>query len=238
VAFLVGHPLHRPLPRSLAAPSPPATAGMVAGAGATSIRLGRMAQAGFLALLLLLLGSLYLMPARDPPPPCRFAAGSALLPPHAGRGLNRVSGSLGSRLPPGESLPYSRMDWEAIPTLPPVVAGGEGDRELTSEKWVVVTTINLPTPAISKLARMPGWRVVVVGDVPTPAEWQHDNCVYLSLAAQRSLGYAVVDQVRRHRESMACFNWPLDWLAWLALAGLAGLAACWLLCSRRQSLAE
>jgi hypothetical protein len=55
--------------------------------------------------------------------------------------------------------------------------------------WVVVTSINLPTTAIAKLARLPGWHVVVVGDRKTPAEWAHPNCVFLSLDAQRALGY-------------------------------------------------
>ena len=38
-------------------------------------------------------------------------------------------------------------------------------------KWIVVTTIQGPTPQIRKLAKLSGWRMVVVGDSKTPADW-------------------------------------------------------------------
>eukprot|EP01104_Vermistella_antarctica_P005548 TRINITY_DN1605_c1_g2_i1.p1 TRINITY_DN1605_c1_g2~~TRINITY_DN1605_c1_g2_i1.p1 ORF type:complete len:773 (-),score=90.32 TRINITY_DN1605_c1_g2_i1:75-2393(-) len=62
-----------------------------------------------------------------------------------------------------------------------------------SEKWAVITTINYPTPAIRKLAGLPGWKVVVVGDLKTPADWHLPNCVYLSVKAQKELGYEISD---------------------------------------------
>ena len=58
--------------------------------------------------------------------------------------------------------------------------------------WIVLTSINPPTLAVAKLAAQTGWRVVVVGDCKTPATWAHPNCVFLSLDAQRALGYRIL----------------------------------------------
>lgn len=58
-----------------------------------------------------------------------------------------------------------------------------------TSRWIVVTTINPPTPQLKKLANMPGWRIVVVGDRKTPSDWALDNCDYLSPERQLSLGY-------------------------------------------------
>ena len=57
------------------------------------------------------------------------------------------------------------------------------------EKWIVVTTIQYPTEQLRKLTQIPGWRLVVVGDRKTPADWQLDNCDYLSPQKQLELGY-------------------------------------------------
>ena len=40
------------------------------------------------------------------------------------------------------------------------------------DKWIVVTTIQSPTEPVKKLAQMPGWRMVVVGDKKTPKNWR------------------------------------------------------------------
>ena len=40
------------------------------------------------------------------------------------------------------------------------------------ERWIVVTTIQHPTVQMSKLASLKGWKMVVVGDVSTPANWR------------------------------------------------------------------
>jgi hypothetical protein len=40
------------------------------------------------------------------------------------------------------------------------------------DKWVVVTSINKPTSDVEKLAKMEGWKVVVVGDTKTPSDWR------------------------------------------------------------------
>ena len=44
------------------------------------------------------------------------------------------------------------------------------------EKWIVVTTINSPTADVKKLAGIEGWKVVVVGDTKTPADWRY-TCI-------------------------------------------------------------
>jgi len=46
------------------------------------------------------------------------------------------------------------------------------DPTIKADKWVVITTIRSPTDAIRILAKQPGWKVVVVGDVKTPKTWR------------------------------------------------------------------
>ena len=57
-------------------------------------------------------------------------------------------------------------------------------------KWIVVTTINLPQPAIdviSGLCKAEGWRCVVVGDNKTPQNWFSENIDYLSVEDQKRM---------------------------------------------------
>jgi len=56
-------------------------------------------------------------------------------------------------------------------------------------KWIVVTTINKPTIAINKFAKMveDGWSVVVVGDRKTPDDWYVPGIDYLSIERQDEL---------------------------------------------------
>jgi len=58
-----------------------------------------------------------------------------------------------------------------------------------SANWIVVTTINPPTIAIEAMSRMTGagWRVVVVGDRKTPANWSAPGIDYLSIERQCDL---------------------------------------------------
>lgn len=51
-------------------------------------------------------------------------------------------------------------------------------------KYVVITTINAPTPAISGFGKWAGWQVVVVGDRKTPKDWEAPGVVYLGLDDQ------------------------------------------------------
>ncbi|MGE0206508.1 MAG: STELLO glycosyltransferase family protein [Candidatus Babeliales bacterium] len=59
------------------------------------------------------------------------------------------------------------------------------------DKWIVITTINHPTPALKKLAHLQDWHMVVVGDKKTPRDWHLDNCEYLSPERQEELGFAI-----------------------------------------------
>jgi hypothetical protein len=57
------------------------------------------------------------------------------------------------------------------------------------DQWIVVTTIQAPSPQLKKLAQIPGWKLVVVGDKKTPPDWHLENCEYLSPQRQLELGY-------------------------------------------------
>lgn len=57
------------------------------------------------------------------------------------------------------------------------------------DKWIVVTTIQSPTPQLKKMAKMAEWHMVVVGDKKTPKDWSLENCDYLSPDDQMKLGY-------------------------------------------------
>lgn len=59
------------------------------------------------------------------------------------------------------------------------------------DKWIVVTTIQHPTPALEKLAKLDGWHLVVVADKKTPLDWHLDNCDFLSVAHQQKLPYNI-----------------------------------------------
>lgn len=58
------------------------------------------------------------------------------------------------------------IDWKGIARkpLPPA--------EDMHDKWIVITTVNSPTEDVKKLAKIDGWKVVVVGDTKTPADWR------------------------------------------------------------------
>lgn len=64
--------------------------------------------------------------------------------------------------------------------------------ESYSEKWIVVTTIHYPSNALKKLAALKDWRLVVVGDRKTPKDWQLENCEFLSIEKQQTLGYEII----------------------------------------------
>ena len=64
---------------------------------------------------------------------------------------------------------------------------------LSHDKWIVVTTIQYPTPQLRTLAQMPGWHLLVVGDKKTPHDWYLEGCEYLSPEKQQTLGYALAE---------------------------------------------
>ncbi|EDO39483.1 predicted protein [Nematostella vectensis] len=79
------------------------------------------------------------------------------------------------------------LDWSSIKMKP------KPEKSEMNDKWVVITTINYPTDDVKKLAKMDGWKVVVVGDTKTPSDWSHPNCVFLSVKRQKELGYRIAD---------------------------------------------
>lgn len=60
------------------------------------------------------------------------------------------------------------------------------------DKWIVVTTINYPSAALKKLATLPDWHLVVVGDRKTPQDWHLENCEFLSIEKQQTLNYEII----------------------------------------------
>src|SRR3989344_8141672 len=59
-------------------------------------------------------------------------------------------------------------------------------------KWIVVTTINYPSAALKKLAKLKDWHLVVVADRKTSKDWQLENCEFLSMEKQRMLDYEII----------------------------------------------
>lgn len=60
---------------------------------------------------------------------------------------------------------------------------------MDSERWVVVTTIQTPTPAVQAISDLceRGWSAVVIGDTKTPRDWKIPNVTYLSVDDQIEL---------------------------------------------------
>ena len=91
-----------------------------------------------------------------------------------------------------DSLPLINSYSQPKPTIRKLKRKLSG---LTSDKWVVVTTINAPTPSIKKLTELPEpWKIVVVGDKKTKnEEWKEyegsKKLVYLSVESQQKLNY-------------------------------------------------
>ncbi|MBY0524326.1 MAG: STELLO glycosyltransferase family protein [Gemmataceae bacterium] len=64
-----------------------------------------------------------------------------------------------------------------------------------SQGWIVVTTINPPTPAIERISRLcaNGWSAVVIGDTKTPKDWNSPGITYLNVEDQRRHFGALAD---------------------------------------------
>ncbi|KAF8056744.1 STL1 [Scenedesmus sp. PABB004] len=80
------------------------------------------------------------------------------------------------------------------PSRPPAVSDHH-DSRAPAVRWVVMTTISHPMDAVRKLAALDGWRVVVVADKKTPADWTHPNVTFLSVEQQRWLGYKILSHI-------------------------------------------
>lgn len=57
----------------------------------------------------------------------------------------------------------------------------------TDGKFIVITTINHPTPAVKKIAEIPDFKTIIVADKKTPADFNCQNTFLLSLPDQLAL---------------------------------------------------
>jgi hypothetical protein len=55
------------------------------------------------------------------------------------------------------------------------------------DKWIVVTSINLPSDQIKKLANISTFQLLVVGDSKTSSDWYNENTIFLSVDNQKEL---------------------------------------------------
>ena len=76
-----------------------------------------------------------------------------------------------------------------------------------TEKWIVVTTIQYPTKSLKKIASLPGWRLVVVGDKKTPKDWHLDNCDYISVEDQQQMKYEIIKYLPWNHYSRKCIGY-------------------------------
>ncbi|RCN48274.1 hypothetical protein ANCCAN_05689 [Ancylostoma caninum] len=65
------------------------------------------------------------------------------------------------------------------------------EHRMMSKKWIVVTSANYPTEDLMSLARIPGWKMVVVGDTKTPKNWRLEGVHFLSVEDQQLLDYSL-----------------------------------------------
>lgn len=59
------------------------------------------------------------------------------------------------------------------------------------KKFIVITTIQAPTQALTSFAAVPGWELVSVGDRSTPENWSCPGVRFLPLSEQESSRFAV-----------------------------------------------
>ncbi|CAH1782196.1 unnamed protein product [Owenia fusiformis] len=64
-----------------------------------------------------------------------------------------------------------------------------------TNKWIIVTSIASPTQDIKSLAKLTEWQLLVVADTKTPKDWHLDGVIFLSVDAQRTLGYKILEHI-------------------------------------------
>jgi len=64
------------------------------------------------------------------------------------------------------------------------------------DKWIVITSINPPTEDVKKLSRLKGWKLLLVGDTKSPANWSYPNCIFLNVEQQLRLGYQTTKLIK------------------------------------------
>ena len=55
------------------------------------------------------------------------------------------------------------------------------------DKFIVITSIFLPTEAIEKFAKLKDWKIIVAGDKKTAADWSYPGVTYLSPEGQQEV---------------------------------------------------
>lgn len=65
----------------------------------------------------------------------------------------------------------------------------------SSKPHIVITSIFAPTKAVNKFANLPDYQLVVVGDRKSPAQWEADKVVYLSVQAQEAMGMRMSEKL-------------------------------------------
>ena len=70
---------------------------------------------------------------------------------------------------------------------------------IQGDKWIIVTTIFYPTPAVHKFLELKSpWNLIVIGDRKTPDDWlsringNRSRLLYLSLSDQYALDYSIL----------------------------------------------
>ncbi|CCD66877.2 uncharacterized protein CELE_F02C9.2 [Caenorhabditis elegans] len=62
-------------------------------------------------------------------------------------------------------------------------------------KWIVVTSISLPTEDVKRLASFTDWNLVVVADTKTPLDWELENAHFLSVEFQKKSPFSLVSSL-------------------------------------------
>jgi len=60
------------------------------------------------------------------------------------------------------------------------------------KKFIVITTINEKSKAISEFERMDGWHLVVVGDKKSKPITSNEKLTFLSVEDQQELGFGII----------------------------------------------
>lgn len=69
----------------------------------------------------------------------------------------------------------------------------------STNKWIVITSINPPTNQVQKICDVAGWNKVVVGDKKSPPKWESPGCFFLSVEDQMELRYKSHDLIPYNR---------------------------------------
>jgi len=63
--------------------------------------------------------------------------------------------------------------------------------DVSTTKWVTITSVNPPTNQVQKLCSIAGWNKVIVADKKTPKDWESMGCFFLSVEDQIELEYKI-----------------------------------------------